>query len=73
MKRFLFVVILLALLLVSCAPPTDSSTYVSNPTPEPEETGFSNYYIGRVVDLEAGYICYYHKYDGGIWCGKLEK
>lgn len=71
MKRFLVLVILFAVLLVSCAPPVDSSTYVSEPTPEPEESGFMNLYVGRSVDLEYGYLCYYQKFDGGIWCVSL--
>lgn len=74
MKRFLILVILFAVLLVSCAPPTDSLTYTSSSTQTPEQKSEFNFlYVGRAVDLEFGYVCYYHKYDGGIWCDKLEK
>jgi len=72
MKRFLFVVILLALLLASCQPPEVVTNY--NVTQEPERVNESmGYYVKRVVDFEYGYICYYLISDGGIWCDKLEK
>lgn len=68
MKRFLILVVLLAVLLASCAPPVDTSVGVS-----PPQSGSTNIFVGRFVDSEYGYVCYYHRSEGGIWCDKLNK
>lgn len=71
MKKLIFILVFLIVLLTACQPAIDP-----NAKPEIKSIHTINYsykegILNRYIDHEYGYICYFM--TSYIWCDKLEK